>query len=85
MAASGTAHDCARGSRKPKANAGYWSDKIGRNRARDAAAHMALEAAGWRVVAVWECSLTAAGFDDALIAEVRGQAATVSIPGASSA
>ena len=31
-------HDCARGSRKPKANAGYWTAKIDRNRARDATA-----------------------------------------------
>ena len=31
-------HDCARGSRQPKTNADYWIAKIGRNRARDAAA-----------------------------------------------
>jgi len=69
-------HDCARGARKPKANADYWSAKIGRNRARDVAAQAALEADGWRVVTVWECGMKAPGFADRLVAEVRGQAAS---------
>ncbi len=50
-------HDCARGARVPKANQAYWLAKIARNRARDATAHAALEAAGWRVEVVWECEL----------------------------
>lgn len=75
-------HDCARGARKPKANAGYWAAKIGRNRTRDAAAVAALQASGWRVVTAWECDLKAPGFAGALIAEVRDQAATVSPAGA---
>jgi DNA mismatch endonuclease, patch repair protein len=50
-------HDCARGARVPKANRDYWTGKIARNRARDAAAHAALVAAGWRVETVWECEL----------------------------
>ena len=50
-------HDCARGGRVPKANRDYWTAKIARNRARDVAARAALEAAGWRVEAVWECEL----------------------------
>ena len=78
-------HDCARGARQPKANADYWSAKIGRNRARDAATLTALARAGWRVVTVWECGMKAAGFAEGLVAEVRGQAATVSAAGASSA
>jgi len=69
-------HDCPRGARQPKANAAYWSAKIGRNRARDAARSAELEAAGWRVVTVWECGLKAPGFAAALAAEVRGQAAS---------
>ena len=77
-------HDCARGARKPRANADYWSVKIGRNRARDGTTSAALEADGWRVVTVWECGLKTAGFADALVAEVRGQAATVSASGVSS-
>ncbi len=77
-------HDCARGARQPKANADYWSAKISRNRARDAATLTALARAGWRVVTVWECDMKAAGFAEGLVAEVRGQAATVSAAGASS-
>ena len=78
-------HDCARGARLPRANADYWTAKIGRNRARDTAAGAALQAAGWRVVTVWECEIKTAGFADALVAVVRGQAATVSVSEASSA
>ncbi len=50
-------HDCARGARIPKANRTYWTAKVGRNRERDSAARLALEAAGWRVEVVWECAL----------------------------
>lgn len=50
-------HDCPRGARAPKTNATYWSAKIARNRARDARHTAALDAAGWRVLVVWECEL----------------------------
>ena len=50
-------HDCRRGARQPKQNAAYWSAKIGRNRARDAAAQSALEALGWRPLVLWECGM----------------------------
>ncbi|HEY0599006.1 very short patch repair endonuclease [Brevundimonas sp.] len=70
-------HDCPRGARKPKANAAYWSGKIERNRARDAAADAALAAGGWRVITVWECEMRAPDFADRLVARVRGQAAAV--------
>ncbi|MDO9588441.1 MAG: very short patch repair endonuclease [Brevundimonas sp.] len=76
-------HDCARGARQPKANATYWSAKVARNRARDATTRAALESDGWRVITVWECGLKTAGFADRLIAEVRGQAAAVSVPASS--
>lgn len=69
-------HDCARGARQPKSNADYWIAKINRNRARDAAAQMALEADGWRVLTVWECRMKTPGFDQALVDAVRGQAAS---------
>ena len=72
-------HDCPRGSRKPKANAAYWTAKIDRNRARDAASEAALIAAGWRVITVWECAIKAPDFPERLLAAVRGQAAAVSI------
>jgi len=50
-------HDCARGARMPKANAGYWSAKIARNRARDEANMKTLAQQGWRALVVWECEL----------------------------
>lgn len=50
-------HDCPRGARMPKANADYWREKIGRNRARDAQTVKALEAMGWRPVVIYECAL----------------------------
>ncbi|MFN3668906.1 MAG: very short patch repair endonuclease [Brevundimonas sp.] len=78
-------HDCSRGARQPKANAAYWTAKIGRNRARDRQTLETLQGAGWRVVTVWECDMKTAGFADRLVAEVRGQAATVSTSGTSSA
>lgn len=50
-------HDCARGSRVPKANRDYWVAKVARNRARDATSTVALEADGWRVETIWECEI----------------------------
>jgi len=50
-------HDCARGARMPKTNAGYWRAKISRNVARDAAHREKLAALGWRALTVWECEL----------------------------
>lgn len=50
-------HDCARGSRVPKANRDYWLAKVGRNKARDEKAQEALRADGWTVETVWECEL----------------------------
>jgi DNA mismatch endonuclease (patch repair protein) len=60
-------HDCARGSRVPKANAEYWTAKIGRNRARDARNLEALAEQGWRAEVLWECELK-----DRLEARLRG-------------
>jgi DNA mismatch endonuclease (patch repair protein) len=50
-------HDCTRGARVPKANRDYWLGKVGRNRARDIDSRAKLEARGWRVLVVWECTL----------------------------
>lgn len=70
-------HDCPRGSRQPKTNAGYWIAKIARNRARDAANAKALHAMSWRVVTVWECEMRRPDFAANLVAAVRDQAASV--------
>lgn len=48
-------HDCPRG-RRPASNVEFWNTKLDRNIERDRAARAALEAAGWSVVTVWECS-----------------------------
>ncbi|NJC40261.1 DNA mismatch endonuclease (patch repair protein) [Brevundimonas alba] len=77
-------HDCPRGSRKPKANAAYWSGKIDRNRARDASTQAALNAARWRVITVWECEMKTPDFAYRLVARVRDQAAAISTSVASS-
>ena len=69
-------HDCARGSRKPKANAEYWTAKIDRNRARDVRVEAGLIQAGWRVLSVWECELREPGFAASLTAAVKAQAAS---------
>lgn len=50
-------HDCARGSRVPKANRDYWLGKVGRNRTRDVRTRAELVALGWRVETIWECEL----------------------------
>jgi DNA mismatch endonuclease (patch repair protein) len=50
-------HDCARGARRPKANADYWKAKIARNVDRDARVQTELADAGWRPLTVWECEL----------------------------
>jgi DNA mismatch endonuclease (patch repair protein) len=62
-------HDCPRGARVPKQNRDYWTTKVARNRARDAANGAALQAAGWRVETLWECELKDA---DALAARLAG-------------
>ena len=49
-------HGCKR-SRMPAANHDYWTAKIARNVARDAADLAALDALGWRHIVIWECEL----------------------------
>ena len=41
----------------PASRPEYWLPKLARNQTRDAAARGALEAAGWQVAELWECSL----------------------------
>ncbi|MFN3615185.1 MAG: very short patch repair endonuclease [Rubrimonas sp.] len=47
-------HGCTKG-RLPKSRADYWYPKIEANRARDAAKSASLDAAGWRVLTIWQC------------------------------
>ncbi|MEN5145031.1 very short patch repair endonuclease [Brevundimonas diminuta] len=64
-------HDCSRGARQPRSNAEYWIAKIDRNRARDARVTAELEAAGWRVLTVWECEMKTPDWEADLLARVR--------------
>ena len=50
-------HDCKRGSRIPKTNRAYWTEKIARNKIRDAKNIDALSKLGWRVLVIWECEV----------------------------
>ena len=50
-------HNCPRGARVPKTNRAYWTAKIARNVARDAASLSRLKADGWRALTIWECEI----------------------------
>lgn len=50
----------------PKSNVEFWQAKLLRNHNRDIAQRAELEAAGWRVITVWECELTKAVRDERL-------------------
>ena len=44
----------------PKNNTDFWKNKISGNILRDAKTLKKLNAAGWRVITIWECELKAA-------------------------
>ncbi|MSO77401.1 MAG: DNA mismatch endonuclease Vsr [Alphaproteobacteria bacterium] len=46
---------CIDGKRTVKSNNAYWVAKLAGNKARDARHAAALDAAGWRVLILWEC------------------------------
>lgn len=48
-------HETCRDGRVPQSNQEYWRPKLRRNKERDAKNIAALEAAGWRVLVIWEC------------------------------
>ncbi|WP_186215087.1 very short patch repair endonuclease [Burkholderia gladioli] len=49
-------HTC-KYARLPKTRIDFWANKQARNRARDIAQRVELEALGWRVVEIWTCEL----------------------------
>ncbi|MCC5786732.1 MAG: DNA mismatch endonuclease Vsr [Phycisphaerales bacterium] len=61
------AHNCPRGSRTPKTNRRYWSQKIARNVTRDRRAARELRAQGWSVWTIWECRLKGRGVPPRLL------------------
>ncbi len=50
-------HGCPQHGVRPKKNAGFWREKITRNRARDREVLRALRALDWRVIRIWEHAL----------------------------
>lgn len=50
-------HGCRWHCRMPKSRQKYWIPKIERNKTRDKIIRAQLEAAGWRVLRIWEHSL----------------------------
>ncbi|MEU2612152.1 very short patch repair endonuclease [Micromonospora sp. NPDC007271] len=53
-------HVCPEHGARPKSNAAWWDAKLSRNEQRDRETARSLEAAGWRLVVVWEHEDTAA-------------------------
>lgn len=51
-------HSPCKIARTPKSNLEYWVPKIQRNIARDACSKKALQKLGWKVITIWECSIT---------------------------
>ncbi len=43
--------------RLPKTRTDWWAAKLARNKARDTQVGAELEAAGWRVLVIWECEV----------------------------
>lgn len=54
------AHGCAL-SKLPATRQDFWQTKLATNAARDRKAVDALQAAGWRVLVIWECALRGSG------------------------
>lgn len=52
-------HQCPHCKRNltPSTNSAFWAAKFSTNRERDERQKAALEAAGWRVLVVWECEV----------------------------
>lgn len=57
--------------RMPKSRQGFWRPKLEGNRDRDERQRVALEAAGWTVLTVWECEVRDAARLEGVAAEIR--------------
>ena len=51
-------HGCSAHYKKPRSNKAYWSAKIKRNTARDKAVNLHLRSNGWRIIRIWEHSIS---------------------------
>lgn len=59
-------HSGCKAAVRPASNAEYWQQKLTRNVSRDIETREALEAAGWRVLIIWECEINGKGKEEAL-------------------
>lgn len=50
----------------PKTNTDYWMSKIRSNQQRDKESVSKLQQAGWKVLTIWECELTAEKFSETI-------------------
>ncbi|MHA6820120.1 very short patch repair endonuclease [Ralstonia pseudosolanacearum] len=64
-------HEGCRNFRIPKTRAEWWAAKLMRNKARDAEVRAKLEAAGWRVMVIWECEVAEKGRLAAVASELK--------------
>lgn len=62
-------HGCAQHCRMPASNVEYWTQKIERNRHRDAEVNRELEGQDWQVLRFWEHELKAT--PDAVIEKIQ--------------
>ena len=73
--------------RLPKTRTEFWSKKIEGNQARDQRNYIVLEAAGWKVLVIWECavskklSLTTKQLEIALAAAFKSSKSQIDIRG----
>lgn len=56
-------HNRCRFAYEPKSNRGFWRKKFAENVERDRRKAAALRKAGWKVLTVWECRITARDLD----------------------
>ena len=52
---------CGRGTKLPKTNTEFWTQKIAENCRRDSQTEKKLVELGWRVIVVWQCETEHAG------------------------
>ena len=64
--------DCRKGTKRPKANARFWSEKIEENKRRDRRKARQLRKSGVSVFTVWECDLKKRRIPSRLISRLTG-------------
>ena len=50
----------------PETNTEFWTDKVSKNKERDALNNQRLESLSWSIITIWECELKPKAFDDTM-------------------